>query len=51
MIGRAARGNPFIFSKNATYSMQDKIKVAKKHVQNYEKLYPKNLAHMRKHCD
>lgn len=51
MIGRAARGNPFVFSENVKAGIHEKIAVAKKHVLEYSKLYPKNLAYMRKHCN
>lgn len=50
MIARAARGNPWVFNMNDTYSMQDKIKTAKRHVCEYAKLNKKGLTHMRKHC-
>lgn len=50
MVARAARGNPWVFSKNATYSMQNCIDTAKRHVLEYEKYNQKGLSHMRKHC-
>lgn len=50
MIARAARGNPWCFAQNATYSMQDIIQTAKRHVEEYAKINPKGLSHMRKHC-
>lgn len=50
MIGRAARGNPFLFNdKEASYA--ERIETAKRHVEEYSKLYPRNLAYMRKHCN
>ena len=50
MIGRAARGNPFLFNdKEVSYT--ERIETAKRHVEEYSKLYPRNLAYMRKHCN
>lgn len=49
MIGRAARGNPWVFnSDNIDFS--EKINCAKRHVVEYDKLNHAGLSHMRKHC-
>lgn len=50
MIGRASRGNPWVFSKNNAVSPQDKINTAKYHVLEYAKINASGLSHMRKHC-
>lgn len=50
MIGRAARGNPWVFSKVGLDDYLARIKIAKRHVVEYEKINPLGLAHMRKHC-
>lgn len=50
MIGRASRGNPFLFSGEEA-SFVDKINTAKRHVEEYSKMHPKNLSYMRKHCN
>lgn len=46
MIGRAAQGNPGVFSQKPV----DRIALAKKHVIRYNEIYGGNLSHMRKHC-
>lgn len=48
MIGRAAQGNPGVFSQNKI-SDCEKLKIAKRHLDGYFKIRPNNLAHLRKH--
>lgn len=49
MVGRAARGNPWVFS-NRCFTNAEKIKLARKHLLLYSGLYGQNMSHMRKHC-
>lgn len=49
MIGRASRGNPWIFNDKKV-GVSERIKIAKKHVIEYDKINHPGLSHMRKHC-
>lgn len=49
MIGRAARGNPYVFSSKK-YDNRKLIIAAKKHLKRYNDIYGNNMSHMRKHC-
>lgn len=54
MIGRAARGNPFIFDickgSRPDVKAAEIIQTGKRHLQLFSELSPKLLKHMRKHC-
>lgn len=50
LIGRAARGNPWVFNEKPNIDAKYRIKLALYHLENYYRLYPKNLSYMRKHC-
>lgn len=50
MIGRATRGNPWVFKNDYMPSNNEKLETAQYHLNEYAKIDNVGLSHMRKHC-